>query len=978
MAGQFDDLIPSRAAPGALGVVPPNPAIVAAKLAEQQRQAASDARSERSDQRAAAAAEREAAQWNASHNPDGSPKVQAPSLLGDPNLTGPEYLASLPQNIRNRVKQLLDGRSILTAREKGQPLGQQLMDAANQADPTFDENVSHARYVERTQYTGMGKGSQLVQAANRFGRHLGDLYEASRALGGPDLGWSPLSNLATATTNSFRQSKVATYNAILPLIQGEVQKLTKNGSATEGEAQHIMANLSVNQPEDVRYAAMKELARLGRAQVEPLHQSWESAWQGSTPPPIPNDIDPVANAIFDAVDQGSAPPKRNRKGEFFVAGGANDSDGAGPPTVGQSGGGKGPPGGLGGPRADYSSMVGGPGKEVTALDPSKGVLGQTYRTAYDPVGAAALSSFIRKGAPYETAAAYATSHGFNPPPEADYAAAVAFQKNNPNATPNVEADKTIPTTFGERMAASPAAALVSGAGSASTAGLSDVLGRSLVGPEWDANRQALAAAQPGADLAGNVAGGALGMVGASKLAPGALALGAKAFGRFAPAVGDAAYGATYGASENPDDPLMGGFTGAIMGAGAGYGGRKVAGGLANAISPPAGNFGPAYAQGVFPTVGQRFAKSGLAGRMVNTAEQAMQSFPGLGSLVTRARDIPRDAAQLGAFNEGLKELAPFDPVLGRTVSKLPDEMAPGTEPHAFTSKAFGDAYDTARSGMQFVPDHPYIADHAAFNDRLNNGVLSAPQAAQVQQVINNSVGSRLPRGGGAMTGDAYKAAGTEMDKAITAWGKAGDTQPMAEALSDYMTIFDNAARRNSDPQAVSLLDAADRGYAKYARVRNAAARVGGDAGTFTMKSLNRAVQQEAGGVKSGPFLRGDALMQDYADAIQPLGDTLANSGTGERLLTNRMLLGAQGGVGAAGVGIHAPAALMAHPGALAPFALYAPGINKLATRAIAPREFTLPPILSQPLDTGSAWLRQRAPIAGRLAVPGALAWESAQ
>jgi hypothetical protein len=70
---------------------------------------------------------------------------------------------------------------------------------------------------------------------------------------------------------------------------------------------------------------------------------------------------------------------------------------------------------------------------------------------------------------------------------------------------------------------------------------------------------------------------------------------------------------------------------------------------------------------------------------------------------------------------------------------------------------------------------------------------------------------------------------------------------MANALSDYQTIFDSAARRNSNPDAVSLLDAADRGYAKYARVRNAGARVGGDPGTFTMKNLQRAVQQEGGG-----------------------------------------------------------------------------------------------------------------------------------
>jgi hypothetical protein len=153
-----------------------------------------------------------------------------------------------------------------------------------------------------------------------------------------------------------------------------------------------------------------------------------------------------------------------------------------------------------------------------------------------------------------------------------------------------------------------------------------------------------------------------------------------------------------------------------------------------------------------------------------------------------------------------------------------------------------------------------------------------------------------------------------------------NSQPMANALSDYQTIFDSAARRNSNPEAVSLLDAADRGYAKYARVRNAGARVGGDPGTFTMKNLQRAVQQEGGGVASGPFQRGQALMQDYSTAIQPLGDTLSNSGTGERLLTNKMMLGSQAASEREGLVTGAwRGSCMAHPGALAPFLAYAPG-----------------------------------------------------
>lgn len=263
--------------------------------------------------------------------------VSAPAVaLGDQNKVGPEYLASLPTNIRNRVQQLLDGRSILTAREKGTPLGQQLMDAANQVDPNFDENVSHARYLERQQYTGMGKGSLAVQAAERLAMHANDLYAASNDLAGPDLGWSPLSNAVTSAEQSFQQAKVARYNTILPLIAGELQKLTKNGAATVDESKHIMTSLAPGQPRDVRNAALQEVVRLGEAQMQPLRESWASAWQGRAAPPMPMDFSPTTEKIFDAIANGDPSPKVDRNGHIVA--GLHDGSNPGNPGSGGNGG----------------------------------------------------------------------------------------------------------------------------------------------------------------------------------------------------------------------------------------------------------------------------------------------------------------------------------------------------------------------------------------------------------------------------------------------------------------------------------------------------------------------------------------------------------------------------------------------------------------------------------------------------------------
>jgi hypothetical protein len=115
-------------------------------------------------------------------------------------------------------------------------------------------------------------------------------------------------------------------------------------------------------------------------------------------------------------------------------------------------------------------------------------------------------------------------------------------------------------------------------------------------------------------------------------------------------------------------------------------------------------------------------------------------------------------------------------------------------------------------------------------------------------------------------------------------------------------------------------------------------------------------------------------MQPYSTAVQGLGDTLANSGTGERLLTNRLFLGEQGAAGL-GFGTKLAALGLAHPGALAPFAPYAPGANAILTRLIAPRQYVLPPVFADPLNLAGAKINGLAPYIGAGAVPAALAYQ---
>lgn len=872
-----------------------------------------DARAAASEQRAADKAAKEDA------------ITQTP---GDINLTGEPYLATLPKALAAQVKALAEGRRPFpnNASMRSQSM-QELVAAASQYDPTLDAANSATRVATRKDFTS-GMSAKNITAINTALGHLGSLWKDAQGLHNRSLpAWNALANTMESATGDARVSK---FNMSRHAVVDELEKAFRGSGGTQTGIEEWKQSINSSQsPEQLRSAIGKGVELLN-SRLQALGAQYNQGLSRSDEPI--SLLTPHSQAVFGALQEGGS-------------GVLPDEGKRPPPTLGGTGSSNGPqaPGG-----------------------PPQGLATGSSRTIYDSQTANGMNALIHRGRSYEEAAAYAQQNGYPVPDQSTYAQAVAYAKDHPGYMA-AQATRTVPTTAMQRFSASPLAAGIVASGAGATAGLTDVVGRSIAGPAWDANRSILTATNPKADLAGNVAGGFAGLLAGNAVmkavAPGVMPALSARLGAAAAPVGDAAYGGLYGMNESPDDPLGGAVGGGLAGLVGGQAGRSLTRGMANIVSPQAGRYAQAYDLGVMPTIGQRFGRSGIAGRAINTAEQALQSVPFAGSLVSRSRQAARDQFQVGSFNDALGDIG----------LRLPHGMGPGTEPQVFTGQAFDNAYDTARSGMQFVPDQPYLTDHQAFTQTLNSGVLSAPQAAQVQQVISNAVGSRLPRQGGGLNGDSYKAASRDISSAIDTWSRNPDTASMADALRDYRTVFDNAARRNSSPDAVNLLDSADRGYAKYVRIEDASRRVGGDAGTFSPKAFDRSVQNNSSGVRSREYLRGNALMQDMADAAKGLDDTLPNSGTADRLLTSRAA------VGVGGLATGAEHALLAHPGALAPFALYAPGIDSVVKRAIAPnaQRFSFSPDLAATLDRIGLQINDLAPLVGRGAVPGALGYYGA-
>jgi len=380
--------------------------------------------------------------------------------------------------------------------------------------------------------------------------------------------------------------------------------------------------------------------------------------------------------------------------------------------------------------------------------------------------------------------------------------------------------------------------------------------------------------------------------------------------------------------------------GALAAAGGGIVGRGVVNTAARALSPTGNALAPAYAEGVQPTLGQR------AGGVVNRAEQAFGNIPLVGGVQRSARNKAVRQWQVGAFNKALREIG----------TQLPEGTPPGIPAHKYMQQSFNKAYDDARNGLTFKQDPDFISDFNA----LRQEVQALPDDAQ--RIFENFVNdgrNRLAARGGVLSGRDYQALVSRIESKIrrTRKNPSGDTE-LADVLEGLVLALDKGARRHSTQEAIAKLDAADRGYVMAVLIEGAGARSGSDVGEFTGKQLEREVMNNAGR-RSRRALRGEAPLQDYAEAGKRLGDTMPDSGTTERMMYGA---GTAGGMGAL--------AQFAHPLALAPWAVDTlanlPGAKQAVNLLLAPNR--------RALDPARRKLMERAHLGGLLlSGPGAQA-----
>jgi len=210
--------------------------------------------------------------------------------------------------------------------------------------------------------------------------------------------------------------------------------------------------------------------------------------------------------------------------------------------------------------------------------------------------------------------------------------------------------------------------------------------------------------------------------------------------------------------------------------------------------------------------------------------------------------------------------------------------------------------------------------------------------------------------GGVLVGQDYKNLVSRIETKVRGLRKnpSGDTE-LADALEGLSLTLDKAARRHSTPEAVSALDATDRGYVMAVLIEEAGRKAGTEIGEFTGKNLESAILSNSGR-RSRQALRGEAPLQDYAKAGVRLGNNMPDSGTPERLLTGLTAAGSMSGVAA-----------MTHPLIMAPWVIDTlanlPGGKQAVNLLLSPNR--------KALDPARRKLMERAHLGGLIAAPAA-------
>jgi hypothetical protein len=322
----------------------------------------------------------------------------------------------------------------------------------------------------------------------------------------------------------------------------------------------------------------------------------------------------------------------------------------------------------------------------------------------------------------------------------------------------------------------------------------------------------------------------------------------------------------YGAADNADfwQQKRGNvITGTALGAATGGAGH----GLGRMLAPETGAAQRALLdEGVPLTPGQTLG--GAFGR----AEEGLSSVPVLGDVIRGARLKATEGFNRMAYNQALRpigeKMTKADPVGYAGVDKVAGKIS--------------GAYDAALDKIKRVDIDPTFD---ATIDKLRMMADELGVAPQFEAIVKNQVLSKLTPAR-TMSAETMKSVESELGKRAVSLRRSNDgtQQELGKAVREVQTALRDAVERSAGPMAAQSLKNANKAWAEFVRIEDAASRVGSRDGIFTAEAFNSSVHKIAPGGRHQTG-RGKALGQELAtDALDVLGRKVPDSGTPYRAL----------------------------------------------------------------------------------------------
>lgn len=308
-------------------------------------------------------------------------------------------------------------------------------------------------------------------------------------------------------------------------------------------------------------------------------------------------------------------------------------------------------------------------------------------------------------------------------------------------------------------------------------------------------------------------------------------------------------------------------TGAALGGVFGAG-SKVAQGLIGGVTPNK------YAEllrkeGVTLTPGQ------LIGGRANTLESKLESLPIVGDAIANARRKGYEEFNKAAIN---RAVAP----VGEKVEKI------GNEGIAEAGNILSNKYNELLPKISFIPDEKFASDM----QRIKSYVSDLPDT---EQKAFNQILSRIQSQQGQlgeMNGRAFKNVESELSREASDFSGAASTyeRKLGSHLNDLLTAYRDVLPR-VNPDYKSELKDINKGWSVLTRLETAGQKELKE-GIFTPAQLSQAVRQQDKTVRNRATARGEALLQDLAQAGgNVLPSQYPDSGTTGRMIMDAMVAG---------------------------------------------------------------------------------------